>query len=402
MVRRAGRSGRVPARNLVVGDVVLVEAGERAPADVRLVESWGVVADESTLTGESGPVGKDAAAQLDPATGLGERTTMLHAGTTVASGRGVGLVVATGPNSELGRIAGLAAAAKPPRTPLQRTMNELSRSLVGVALVVSAVVPVLGILLAGQSSRAAVLTGLSLAFATIPEEMPILLTMVLAVGGYRLARRRAIVRRLQAVESLGAVTVVATDKTGTLTQNQLEVVEVVSALDRGEFLIRAATTVHDDPALPITDPVDLALRDATPPRPADSVVGEFTFDNLRRRSSLVRRSGDRYLVSVKGAPEAVLEASSQRMGTCAAPLTDADRADVLAAAGRLADSGARVLAIAETTRDSSTPSRALVTLLSAILPLACEVIICGRSSVGRAPASQAGCRGFEPHRPLSR
>lgn len=354
-VRRDGALALVPSGEVVPGEVVLVEAGERVPADARLVEAWSLSVDESPLTGESMPVAKDADASVSGESGLGDRSTMLHAGTTIAAGRAVALVVATGPHSEVGRIAALAGTAKPPRTPLQRSMNELSKSLVGIALVLSAVVPLISVVAAGQPFRAAVLTGLSLAFATIPEEMPILLTMVLAVGGYRLSRRRAIVRRLQAVESLGAVTVVATDKTGTLTRNQLEVSAVVSPLPTPEMLAKARATVYDDHAVPLTSPVDVALRDAAP-RPADdgAVVAEYGFDNLRRRSSLVREAGGgRFVVSVKGAPEAVLDVSSSRAETDGnLAVGAADRVELLAAAERLAASGARVLAVAERIVDS--------------------------------------------------
>ena len=354
-VKRAGTLVRIPASEVVPGDVVLIGAGEKIPADVRLVEAWGVAVDESPLTGESVPVAKDTDTALAGATALADRSTMLHAGTTMATGRAVGVVVATGPRSEVGRIAGLAATAKPPRTPLQRSMNELSKSLVVVALVFSVLVPLISVVLAGQSLRAAVLTGLSLAFATIPEEMPILLTMVLAVGGYRLARRQAIVRRLQAVESLGAVTVVVTDKTGTLTRNQLDVLDVVSTLPRSELLARARKTVHDDASVPLTDPLDIALANATPTSTGEtSVVAEFGFDNLRRRSSLVRQAGDgTFVVSVKGAPEAVLDVSSHRVGPEGHLMIHAaERATFLAEADRLAVRGARVLAIAQRIVDS--------------------------------------------------
>ena len=354
-VRRASALQVVPSADVVPGDVVLVEAGEKIAADARLLTSWSVSVDESALTGESTAATKDADMAVDADAGLADRPTMLHAGTTMATGRAVGVVVATGPRSEVGRVADLAATAKPPRTPLQRSMNELSKSLVGIALVLSAVVPLLGVVLAGQTLRAAVLTGLSLAFATIPEEMPILLTMVLAVGGYRLARRRAIVRRLQAVESLGAVTVVVTDKTGTLTRNQLDVLDVVTTLERAELLARARTSVHDDPSVPLTDPVDIVLRDTVPAPSTDApVVAEFGFDNVRRRSSLVRSAGDgRFVVAVKGAPEAVVAVSSHRCGPNGpVPIGDVEAQALLVAAGRLADGGARVLAFAERTAGS--------------------------------------------------
>ena len=181
---------------------------------------------------------------------------MAYAGTLVAAGKGRGLVVATGMKTEIGRIAGLVKQAREPRTPLQQALGELSRWLLWVAIGFSVLVPVLGALVAGQPVREMLLTGLTLAFATIPEELPILITIVLGLGAYRLAQRNAIVKRLQAAETLGSVSVVATDKTGTLTENRMRLAKVLAngqeltpdsaaATAEGRPLLLVATLAND-------------------------------------------------------------------------------------------------------------------------------------------------------------
>ncbi|HEV8281172.1 MAG TPA: HAD-IC family P-type ATPase, partial [Candidatus Limnocylindrales bacterium] len=226
-VIRDARPARVPTVELVPGDVVLLAPGDRLPADVRLLETAALRVDESSLTGESAPVVKDGAASLSVDIELGDRRTMAYAGTLVSAGKATGVVVATGRATELGRIARLTDEAREQPTPLQRGMRGLSGWLVWVALGVSALVPVLGVVLAGLPVQEMVLTGLTLAFATIPEELPILITLVLGIGSFKLARRGAIVKRLAAAETLGSVSVVATDKTGTLTENRMRLAEMI-------------------------------------------------------------------------------------------------------------------------------------------------------------------------------
>ncbi|MEJ7695087.1 MAG: HAD-IC family P-type ATPase [Candidatus Limnocylindrales bacterium] len=225
-VIRDGIPAKVPASDLVAGDLIVLGPGDRVPADIRLLDSAALRVDESSLTGESVPVAKDAAALLSGDTELGDRATMVHAGTLITAGKAKGVVVATGQATELGRIAGLTEEARELPTPLQRAMRQLSGWLVWAALGISVVVPLLGVLLAGLAVEDMLLTGLTLAFATIPEELPILITIVLGIGSFKLARRGAIVKRLQAAETLGSVSVVATDKTGTLTENRMRVAEV--------------------------------------------------------------------------------------------------------------------------------------------------------------------------------
>src|SRR6266571_399944 len=235
---RDGQLLELPARELVPGDVVALEAGDVVPADCRIIDSSGLGVDESALTGEpqaapkgAGPVAADAP--------LAARSSMVFSGTAVVDGEGTAVVVATGAASELGRLGRMVAEAREPVTPLQKSMGELARVILVIAIAASVLVPLVGVL-RGQPLRPMVLAGLTLAFATIPEELPILVTILLAVGGRRLARRGALLRRLQAGEALGAITMVLTDKTGTLTKNKLRLVDVIG--DRARVLATALAT----------------------------------------------------------------------------------------------------------------------------------------------------------------
>ena len=222
LVLRDGQPKEVQTDFLVPGDILLLKTGQRVPADARLLEAFGLEVDESSLTGESFPVAKDATATLPSETRITEQTNMLFAGTIITRGRAKALVTATGVNTELGRVAGITKAAKEPKTSLQLAMKQLSKTLVWIALFFSILIPVLSYVRGVQPNPAeAVLYGLSLAFVVIPEELPIIITMVLGVGGYALSKKGAIVKRLRAAETLGNVTVIATDKTGTLTENKM-------------------------------------------------------------------------------------------------------------------------------------------------------------------------------------
>ena len=223
-VLREGRVTQIAAAGLVPGDVVTLEAGDIAPADCRVLTASGLAMDESALTGEpeASPKGP---APVPAGAPLATRPGMVFAGTAAVNGEATALVVATGRVTEIGRLGAQVAAERPPATPLQRRMGELARVVLFAAIAVSVVVPAIGVL-RGQPLRQMILAGLVLAFATIPEELPILVTVLLAVGGRRLARRGALVRRLRAAETIGAVTVVVTDKTGTLTENRLRLTQV--------------------------------------------------------------------------------------------------------------------------------------------------------------------------------
>ena len=331
LVRRAGTVTAIPVEALVIGDVLLVEAGSVVAADARVVEADGLATDESRLTGEPvaaakgpNPVAADAP--------LAERSSVLYAGSAVVSGAGEGLVVAVGPDTEIGRLGRLVAEAREPPTPLQRAMAELARAALIVAVTACLVVPLVGVL-RGQPAREMLLNGLTLAFATIPEELPILVTVLVAIGGLRLAQQGVLLRRLRAAEAVGAMTVLLADKTGTLTENRL-VIERIDG-DR-EHVLTVAAAAHGTAAA--QDPVDRALVEAAGERVSSERPARNPFDPVRRRESAVWCESDGAWVAVKGAPEAVLEA-------CA--MSEADRASVLERVGRLADDGLRVIAVAE-------------------------------------------------------
>ncbi|MDK2931845.1 MAG: P-type Ca2+ transporter type [Bacillota bacterium] len=222
-VRRDGATVTVPARELVPGDVVLIEAGDHIPADMRVVEAVTLKVEEAALTGESVPVEKAADITLPEEAPIGDRTNMLHMATICVYGRGRAVVVATGMNTQVGRIAGLMETSAEKRTPLQERLEELGKWLGGAALGLCAIMFVAG-LLRGIPAFEMFLTAVSLAVAAIPEGLPAIVTVVLAIGVQRMARHRAIVRKLPAVETLGSATAICSDKTGTLTENQMTVV----------------------------------------------------------------------------------------------------------------------------------------------------------------------------------
>ncbi len=358
LVQRDGGWNETRTDEVVPGDVVLLQAGRRVPADARLMDAHSLLADESSLSGESTPADKSAEAILPGSTPLAERSNMVFAGTTIVRGKGAAVVVATGSSSELGRIGRLTSEVEAPPTLLQRTMGELTRWMVWVALGFSAVVPLLGWSLVHQPPQQMILTGLSLAFATIPEELPIIVTMVLALGAYRLSKKRAIVRHLQAVETLGAVTTIAADKTGTLTENRMELVRVYPGYGAGRIL--HVGVVCNDAAADggefAGDPIEVALlkaavkdgMDVRSVRGAYPLRAEFTFDNTRKMMSVVCVRPPGFWVGVKGATEKILSNSTRRLGKDQErSLTEQERKEILSLENQMAAEGLRVIAFAE-------------------------------------------------------
>ena len=349
-VLRSGREREIPAAEIVPGDVVVLREGDRVPADARVAFAERLALDESALTGESLPVTKTVAPVLHDAA-LADRASMVFAGTGVTRGRGRALVVATGRATELGRIASLSAAARPPLTPLQRQLGRLSRAMValGVAVIV---LLTLGMLARGATFEEAFLVGVAVAVAAVPEGLAATVTIALAQGARSMARRGAIVRRLGAVETLGAATVIAADKTGTLTINQLRVSAVLAEAGRTELdvletgALASTAELVEEPHGPRVagDPVDgafllaLAARGAPDPRAAAERLRELPFDPWRKRLTAVYRDGGCARVVVKGAPEELLERAC---------LDETRRAAVLRDATAWAAEGLRVLAVAE-------------------------------------------------------
>lgn len=264
-VLRDGHALHLPASGLVPGDLILVEAGKSIPADARLISAAELQTTEAALTGESLPVDKKAGALLPHQTPLAERANMLYMSTAVAAGSGKALVVATGMATEVGRIGVLTGQIREARTPLEQRLDALGRRLIGVTLAVTAVVVGLG-WMRGEPIARMIETGIALAVAAVPEGLPAIATIALAVGVARMARRNALVRRLAAVESLGSATTVCTDKTGTLTAGQMTVTDVWA----GGRSFRVTGTGYQPQGafteggrvveLPDAPPLELALR----------------------------------------------------------------------------------------------------------------------------------------------
>ncbi len=334
-VIRAGSEHVVPAVELVPGDVVRVAEGDRVPADVRLLHTHGLEADESLLTGESLPVEK-AAAVVAADTPLAERTPMLYAGTGITRGSATALVVATGTATEQGRIAQLVEDAEPPPTPLQVRLGRLARLLV-VAGVAVTVVLAAAMLARGESAHAAFLVGVSVAVAAVPEGLAAILTIALALGSKAMARRKAIVRTLSAIETVGEATVICADKTGTLTENRMRLERVEPTRTGSEARVLAAAAASSAAQV---DPVDRALVRAAAERgvPVEhDVVRSLPFEASRKRATVVVARDDELTVVVKGAPEVVLDRCRP---------DDPERARLAVLAESWAADGIRVLAVA--------------------------------------------------------
>lgn len=373
-VLRGGQVRLLPARYLVPGDIVKVEAGDSISADLRLVTASNLAADESTLTGESTSVDKMPDTLREEAR-LADRSSMLFKGTAITRGTGMGAVVATGLNTELGRISRIVEDAAPERSPLEKSLALLAGQLVWLTLLLVSLIAGIG-LVRGEDPLLMVTTAVALAVAAIPEGLPIVATLVLARGMWRMARQNALVERLSAVETLGATTLILTDKTGTLTENRMAVAEVQlpgGAVDMsGEDTIR----VEDDPALrhlleaavlcndailgereddEIGDPMELALLregrragiDRTQLLKLYPEAGRHAFDSASRMMATVHRSGAGFFYAVKGAPEAVLDSCDAVWPEQEdSRLDNTRRVEWAREIDRLGQDGLRVLAVA--------------------------------------------------------
>ncbi|MFW5688821.1 MAG: cation-translocating P-type ATPase [Spirochaetota bacterium] len=359
-VRRDGEVREIEPDAVVPGDVFIVGEGLEVPADARLLETNRLLVDESTLTGESEPVGKQTDVVSEERE-LMERSNMLFKGTFVTRGSGEAVVVATGMDTELGEISQLVSESKGEHTPLERRLNELGRRLVFVTIGMAVAATVSGIV-TGRSVVLMVETGIALAVAAIPEGLPIVATVALATGLHEMAKRHALVNRLSSVETLGSTTLICTDKTGTLTENRLSVAEFAPADGSGRIQTDALSdqseTIRDqvrelrrlgalctnvEAGDEVGDPLEVALvRDAheagldlSELRDRYPEVEEIAFDSSLMEMATIHREGERTFAAVKGAPERVLE-------QC--PGVERDRWSALA--DEMSADGLRVLAIA--------------------------------------------------------
>jgi Ca2+-transporting ATPase len=369
VVVRGHERMRVDAAELVPGDVVLLEAGNVVPADVRLTEAAQLRVDEAMLTGESVTIEKVTLALDGQERPLGDRKNMAYKGTLTTNGRGRGIVVATGMGTELGKIAAMLDTGLELRTPLQKRLAAFSRRLALVVLAICTLIFVVG-LLRGEPVVLMFLTAVSLAVAAIPEALPALVTISLALGARKMVRLRALIRRLPAVETLGSVTYICTDKTGTLTQNKMRAEQVwVAGRQRREWrgddatggertLLHAAALCNDAhvgrDGVVTGDPTETALLVAALEAGHDKAaldlaaprVKELPFDSDRKRMTTFHRYGDGVVAYTKGAPENVVDrcASTLDQDGGHAPV---NTAEILAAAERMAGDGFRVLAVAQ-------------------------------------------------------
>ena len=368
-VLRGGKIVTVPSEMLVVGDVLVLEAGDAVPADARVIESASLRAEEAALTGESVPVSKSTdALTADGEIGLGDRSNMLYLGSSIVYGRGRAVVTETGMQTQMGHIADALTQTKENKTPLQLRLSQLSRILTWLVLGICAIVFAVGVLRAGSISGRVVLDtfliAVSLAVAAIPEGLAAVVTIVLSIGVTNMSRRSAVIRRLTAVETLGCAQVICSDKTGTLTQNRMTVTESAGS---DEHLLATAMAlcvdaVHDPETDTVTgEPTEAALvRWAVAQGLSPSVlraqyprVAEAPFDSERKMMSTLHTDGSSVVQYTKGAPDVLLPLCDRIwIDGRAEPMTDAHRAEIAARNRDMTGRALRVLAAGMRTYDA--------------------------------------------------
>lgn len=374
-VRRNGKLETVSSEALVVGDLVLLEAGDIVPADIRLLDSASMKIEESALTGESVPVEKESSVLPDEDIPLGDRKNMAYMNSNVTYGRGSGIVVGVGMDTQVGQIAGMINQAEETGTPLQDNLNSLGKTLTWLILIIAAVIFAVGIfnnssgLPMNELIINMMLVAISLAVAAIPEGLPAIVTIILALGTTRMAKRKALVRKLPAVETLGSTDIVASDKTGTLTQNKMTVEKVyqygqlqdASADISGSDKVLQVMTFSNDTKIQndgvlVGDPTETALvqfgfdhdfkvEDELVKEPR---VAEVPFDSERKLMSTIHKlPNGKFFVAVKGAPDMLLQRVNRIQATSSEvrDLTDTDKTEILQQNKSMATKALRVLAM---------------------------------------------------------
>ena len=368
-VLRNGQKIEIASRELLVGDIVFLEAGDFVSADGRIIESFNLQVNESSLTGESESVLKTSEQIMADSTVIGDRKNMVFSGSFITHGRAIAVVTAIGMNTEIGLIAHLIEGVQDKKTPLQAGMDAFGQKLAGLIIGVAAVIFMLNSVVRGHDFIESMMFAVALAVAAIPEALSAIVTIVLAIGTQKMARERAIVRHLHAVESLGSITVICSDKTGTLTQNKMSVQKIYvneqvlcynalnseNTLEKNLILMALlcndAVTVQDKE---IGDPTEVALvnlgeiyhLDELHIRKEHPRIGEVPFDSGRKLMSTVNRFGDKVVMITKGAPD-VLLAKATGIATLSGndPLTAEKSKAIQTVIHKFSADGLRVLAV---------------------------------------------------------
>lgn len=383
-VRRDGHVVEIDSRELVPGDIVLLEAGDVVPADMRLLEAASLKIEEAALTGESVPVEKDVTETVEAEAGIGDRVNMGYQNSNVTYGRGTGVVTNTGMYTEVGKIADMLANADESQTPLKQSLEQLSKTLTYLIIAIALVTFLVSVFIRGEQPLEGLMVAVALAVAAIPEGLPAIVTILLSLGTTTLAKRNSIVRKLPAVETLGSTEIIASDKTGTLTMNQMTVEKVYTngqlqnastELGADNTTLRIMNFANDTKVDPdgklIGDPTETALvqfgldhnfdvRDVLKSEPR---VAELPFDSDRKLMSTIHKEADgTYFVAVKGAPDQLLKRVTRiEINGEVRPITDEDKQAILATNKDLAKQALRVLMMAYKT------SNEIPTLESAVV-----------------------------------
>lgn len=371
-VRRNGQVMQIKSEEIVPGDIVLLEAGDSVPADMRIIEASSLKIEEASLTGESVPTEKNAQAisKKDKDVSLGDRINMAYMGTNVVYGRGEGVVVNTGMSTEMGKIANIISSTDEEKTPLQKKLASLSKVLSIAVLGICIFIFAFGVLKNGGFSGGHVLEtfllAISLAVAAIPEGLVAVVTIVLSIGVTKMSKRNSIIRRLTAVETLGCTQVICSDKTGTLTQNKMTVVETFTLGDKDQLAISMAlcndASIAENGNDVIGEPTESALvryaydsgnnkNELVKLLPR---VAEAPFDSVRKMMSTIHKeSNGKFIQYTKGAPDELLKTCTHILTKDGAiPLTDAHRSEIMAENKKMANKALRVLASALKQTDS--------------------------------------------------
>lgn len=377
-VRRDGNVVEIDSRELVPGDIVLLEAGDVVPADMRLLEAASLKIEEAALTGESVPVEKDVTETVEAEAGIGDRVNMGYQNSNVTYGRGTGVVTNTGMYTEVGKIADMLANADESQTPLKQSLEQLSKTLTYLIIAIALVTFLVSVFIRGEQPLEGLMVAVALAVAAIPEGLPAIVTILLSLGTTTLAKRNSIVRKLPAVETLGSTEIIASDKTGTLTMNQMTVEKVytngqlqsaATELGADNTTLRIMNFANDTKVDPdgklIGDPTETALVqfgldhnfDVHDVLKSEPRVAELPFDSDRKLMSTIHKEADgTYFVAVKGAPDQLLKRVTRiEINGEVRPITDEDKQAILATNKDLAKQALRVLMMAyKTTNDIPT------------------------------------------------